>query len=99
MPAVPEVAQAGGGVGVVEVQHQAEAHDCGDAAGHVGVAAEVEVDLPAERHRRQDQRRRLELAGVAVDRVDVLGQVVGQRHLLEEADQEQRQAVGEVAAA
>ena len=55
VPAVPEIAQARGRVGVVEVQHHPEAHQQGDAAGHVGVAAEVEVDLPAERHRRQDQ--------------------------------------------
>ena len=96
VPAVPEIAQARGRVGVVEVQHHPEAHQQGDAAGHVGVAAEVEVDLPAERHRRQEQRRRLEQARVAVDLVDVLGQVVGQRHLLEEADEEQRQAVGDV---
>ena len=96
VPAVPEIAQARGGVRVVEVQHHPEAHQRGDAAGHVGIAAEVEVDLPAERHGRQDQGRRLEQAGVAVDRVDILGQVVGQRHFLEEAHEEERQAVGEV---
>ena len=72
VPAVPEVAQAGRGVRVVEIQHEAKAHELGDAAGHVGIAAEVEIDLPAERHRRQDQRRRLELAGIAVDQIDIL---------------------------
>ena len=54
VPAVPEIAQAGGGVRIVEVQHQPKAHELGDAAGHVGVTTEIEVDLPAERHRCQD---------------------------------------------
>src|SRR2546430_12818340 len=42
VPARPEIAQPGGEVGIVEVQNQMKAHELGDAAGHVRVAAEVE---------------------------------------------------------
>src|SRR5438034_7077721 len=51
VPARPEIAETGGEVGIVEVQDQIEAHELRHAAGHVGVAAEVEVYLPGESER------------------------------------------------
>ena len=89
-------AQAGGQVGIVEVQHQADTHQASHAAGHVGVAAEVEVDLPGEGERGQQERRSIVEIRRGVDRIDVQPQVVGQRHLLEQTDDEQRQAVADV---
>ena len=59
------------------------------AAGHVGVAAEVEEDLPGEGERRQDQRRGAETAGVVVDAIHVDAEVIGQGDFLEQADEEE----------
>src|SRR5437588_465436 len=73
-------------------------HHARDATGHVGVAAEVEVNLPAERDRAQQQSGCLKLRGRRVDLIDVFRQVVGQRHLLEEAHQKEGKAVRDVLA-
>src|SRR5262245_29936414 len=53
MPALPELAQTGREVRIIEVQNKIEPHELRHAAGHVRVAAEVEEDLPAERDRRE----------------------------------------------
>src|SRR5581483_194561 len=98
MPAVPEIAEAGGSVRIVEIQHQMKAHDLGDAAGHVGVATEIKIDLPAEGDRRQQQGRSLELAGTGVHDIHVLRQIIRQCHFLEKANDEQRESVGNVLA-
>ena len=94
--ASPEIAQIRGEVGVVEVEHQPDAEHAGHAARHVRVAAEVEIDLPREGKRRQQQRGRVVQVRHEVDLVHVQGEVVGQRDLLEQANHEQRQAVRHV---
>src|ERR1035437_2822452 len=96
MPAGPEITQAGGEVGIVEVQDQVEAHDLGHAARHVRVTAEIKEYLPAKSHGAEEQRRRAEGPGVVIYPLDVERQVVGQRELFEEADQEKRSAIGEI---
>ena len=73
-----------------------KAHHFRHAAGHVGVAAEIEEDLPGEGERRQDQRRGAENAGIVVDAIHVEREIIGQRQFLEQADQEERKPVGEV---
>ena len=53
VPATPEVGDAGGEVGMLEVVHEGEAHDPGHPARDVGVAREVAVDLEGEGQRPQ----------------------------------------------
>ncbi len=96
MPALPEVAHAARQVRVVEVQHQANTHHPGNAPGHVGVTAEVEVNLPGKKKCRQDQGRGVEVAGRSVDPGDIQRQVIRQGDLLEITHDEDREAVGEV---
>src|ERR1051325_7203581 len=96
VPARPEFAQAGGEVGVVEIEDQMETHDLGDAPGHVGVAAEIKKDLPAKSHRGQYKRRRAARPGIVVDPLGVERKIVGEGQLLEESNQEQRCAAGAV---
>src|ERR1035437_1846330 len=80
----------------MEAQDQVETHWRRAAAGHVGVAAEVEEYLPAERNRCQNEGRRAKRLRIVVNPLHVKGKVVGQRQLLEEADEKKRGAVGEV---
>src|SRR6185437_14628978 len=96
VPARPEFAQAGGEVGIVEVQDEMEAHQLRHAASHVRVAAEVEKDLPPEGDGCEHQRRRAERLRIFIDPLDVERKEVGQRQFLEQPDQKERRAVGEV---
>ena len=48
MPARPEVAEAGGEVGIVEVEDQIEPENLRYASCHVSVAAEIKKDLPGK---------------------------------------------------
>ena len=88
MPPRPEVAQTSCQVWVVEIQHQVETHHPCHAPRHIRIAAEVEVYLPAEKKRRQDQRGRLILLGSGVDIIHVKSQVIGQGDLLEQSHDE-----------
>src|SRR6185503_15484570 len=96
VPARPEFAQAGGQVGIVEIEDQVEADHFCDAAGHVGVAAEIEEDLPGEGDGRQCERGGIVRTGVVINPLDIEREVVGQREFLEQADQKQRKAVGQI---
>src|SRR5207249_5713767 len=73
-----------------------KAHEPGDTAGHVRVTAEVEEDLPAKGDSGQDQPRRAVRLRVVIDAFDIERKVIGQRQFLEQTDEEQRRAVGEV---
>src|SRR5437870_8151752 len=73
-----------------------KAHEPGDTAGHVRVTAEVEEDLPAKGDSGQDQPRRAVRLRVVIDAFDIERKVIGQRQFLEQTDEEQRGAVGEV---
>src|SRR6202000_275307 len=96
VPSRPEIAQARGKIRIVEVQDEIEPQDLGDAAGHVGVAAEIEEYLPRKGKCRAGQRSGLVVRGVFVDRVDVHRQVVGQCQFLEKAHQKQRRSIGDI---
>ena len=71
VPPRPEIAQPAGQVGIVEIQDQVEAHHSGQAAGHVGVAAEIEEDLPGKGEGGRYQRRGGVGLGVVVHRLHV----------------------------
>src|SRR4051812_3605036 len=96
MPAAPKIAQAGGEIGIVEIEDEAKTHDLRETASHVGVAAEVEKDLPREGERGEGERRRRLCGGIFVNTFDVKREIVGEREFLEEADDEERGAIGEV---
>src|SRR5882762_2004422 len=96
VPARPEIAETGGEVGIVEVQNQIEAHELRQAARHVGVAAEVEENPPGQRERRHHQSGRAKSLGIIVPAFDGKREIVGQREFLEQADEEERRAVGEI---
>ena len=45
VPAAPEIAQAQGDIGQVEVVRDIEAHEQGHALGQIGIAGKIAVDL------------------------------------------------------
>ena len=97
VPARPEIAEAGREIGMVEIQHQPQAHHPRDAAGHVGIAAEIAVDLPGESERGRGESRAVVPLRRRVNRVDVECQVIRDRQLFEQARDEQGQPVGHLA--
>ena len=48
MPSSPELCYGLGNVGIVEVLQVIEAEDLAEADGHIGISAEIEVDLESE---------------------------------------------------
>ena len=96
MPAAPEVLRAGGEVGEVEVQRELEAQALGDAAGDVGVAREVAVDLEREGVDRQQRQAAVDRLPAAEEVVDDERQVVGDDDLLEQAPEDQVPALVEL---
>src|ERR1044071_5037255 len=96
MPARPELTQTCCEVGIVEVQNEIETHDLGDPSRHVGVAAEIEEYLPAKGDRCGNQSGRAKCFWIFINALDIKGQVIGERHLLEQTDEEERRAIGEV---
>ena len=89
VPPLPEITQPGRQVRVVEIQHQADAKQPADPASHIGIAAEIKIDLPGEGERGQRQCGSLVLFWFGVDRGDVQRQVVGQGDFLEQPHDEQ----------
>ena len=94
VPAPPEVADARGLVGAVEVLGQLEAEELGRAARDVGVAAEVAVDLEREAVERDDDLGRAERGGVVEHAVDqVHAHEVREDDLLRHAHRDQEERV------
>ena len=81
--------RAGGEVRQVEVERQLEAQAFGDAAGDVGVAREVAVDLEREGVDRQQGQAAVEGLPAPEEVVDDQRQVVGDDDLLEQAPEDQ----------
>src|SRR6185369_1280328 len=94
VPSGPEIAQASREIRIVKIEHQVEAHHFRHSARHVGVAAEIEKDLPGESKGREEQRRSIKIPWMIVNALDVEREIIGQRQLLEETDKKQGEAVG-----
>ena len=98
VPAFPEIARVDGEIGVAEIEHEPEAEHQGQAAGHVGIAGEVAIDLEGEGiDAEQDGEaigRRTGEGGVghATD-------VVGDDDLLEQAPEDEEGAMGDAVVA
>ena len=93
MPAAPEVAEPGRPVRRVEVLGEDEPHQQGQADRHVGVAGEVAIDLGrvgVGRHQRV--RRRVGLRHREDGIHDRPREEVGDHHLLDQAQGDERQA-------
>ena len=86
MPALPEIPATVGLVGAVEVLRQAVAHEQGHADRHVGVSAEVGVDLQGvaiEGH--QHLKAAVRFRGGEDPVVEVHGNPVRQQHLFQQS--------------
>ena len=51
MPASPELRNAGGDVGIIEVFEEIEAEDLSESDCHIAVSREIEVDMQGIRNR------------------------------------------------
>ena len=104
VPAAPVIARAHREERCAEVDDEVEAEPLGDAARDRRVAREVAVDLQGERIE-ADQRlgagRHRVAGGVELEKDHVRDrrEVVGEHHLLEDADQHEEQSFGGVARA
>ena len=96
VPPPPEVADIDGYIRIVEIQHAAEAHAARDAAGHVAVAGEIEIDLPRVGVCRQQPHRAAVRRHIFIDDIDIDGQHVRHDGLFEKPRHEQREAFGDV---
>ena len=97
VPAPPELRDAPGNVGVIEVLLELKAYHAAEADGHVRVTGEVEVDLQREGYDAQPGAENGEPAvgdgGVVVPE---LAEAVCDEHLLRHADHEALDAGGEL---
>ncbi|MPM24677.1 hypothetical protein SDC9_71161 [bioreactor metagenome] len=92
MPARPEVDDARGLVGRVEVERELDAEHLGQAQRHVGVAREVEINLQRIAQAGGPRPPHLQIAGRGKTRIRIGRDAVGQQHLLGQADHEQHSA-------
>ena len=89
MPAPPELLDAAGDKGIVEVLLEVEAEDAAQADGHVAVAAEVKEDLERIADRADPGRARGELAAAeGEDLVRQQAHLVRQQDLLRQTEEE-----------
>ena len=99
VPAVPKLREARGLVGEAEVVLQAETHQGGQSDRQVAIAREVAEDLHGESDHAHEALEARVVGGRVEDPVVVLGNVVGDDHLLDDAQENQPQAlVGQRAA-
>ncbi len=93
VPAPPEVARRRGLVRAVEVLRQLDAEEPAEADGHVGVAAEVEVDLERVAEQAEPGLRGVERQRRGEHRVDEVAETVRDQDLLAEPHAEQQDAL------
>ena len=96
VPSVPEVGHGGGEEGLLEVHGQVDAHHLGSAAGDVGAAGEVTVDLEGVSQHAEEDVVALECKSVSEDGAHDGSHTVGNDQLLEQAPQHQLCAVLDV---
>src|SRR5262245_17479589 len=82
MPAAPEVREAGGGIGAIEIGWQFIAEKLGAAERYVGIAGEVEIDLEGERVDADPGRQGADLVRVCKCSIGKWCQTVRQHDLL-----------------
>ena len=92
MPAPPELGHALGDIGVIEVDAELEAQHPAQAAGHVGVTGEVEVNLQGVGAGPRPGPQHPGGHGVGGHGVPEHAELVGQQDLLRHADHEQAHA-------
>ena len=99
MPAPPEIIEAAGLKGGLEVLNQVIAQYAGRAQGNVTAAGEIHVQLHGKQHGGGGQVGAAHIGGIAVDHPDIEGQVVGNDHLFGVAPQHTERAARAAAVA
>ena len=95
VPAPPELGDAPGDIGVIEIDHKVKAQHGPQAPGHIGVAAEVEVRSAGRRPECRTQAARVPAAaGSGGGLVPQQGELVGQQNLFGQTDGELLDAPG-----
>src|SRR5258708_2915971 len=89
VPPAPEIAKSDGNVGHAKVLGDREAQQPRCSDGYVRVAGEVEVDLERECVRAHPQLEGVERAGIVEHEIGQRCEVVGERHLLKEAQDDE----------
>lgn len=85
VPASPKLADRGGTIGVVEVDHHAEPEDTSAAQGDIGVSRKVTVDLIGKEDGGEGELQAIVVLRGAVDVIDVQRETIRDHQLLEEA--------------
>ncbi len=92
MPAAPEVGDGARPIGQVEVARELQAHGHRKANGHVGIAAEIEIELQRIGQQAEPGLHQGGMGGLVEDDRDDGCDLVGDQHLPAEADDEDAQA-------
>ncbi len=82
-----------GKIRAVEVLHQPETEHPRGADRDVRIAGKIAINLKRKENRRQNQREPLLVGQVVIDKIDILGQHIGNDELLEETDRHHTNAV------
>ena len=85
MPAPPEIRHAYRKIGLPEIRSNVKAHYLRAAFSHIGIAAEIAVDLQREEGDSQNDVDPVILPVFVEDRIDVDGEPVGDHHLKEKS--------------
>jgi hypothetical protein len=96
VPSLPVFGDAGGLVGGVEVEGEADGEDAGEAERHVAVAGEVEVELHGIDNEAGPRGSGVEGAGMGEGDVSGVSEVVGDEDLLGEAEEEPGRSEGDI---
>jgi hypothetical protein len=89
MPPFPKICNRGSQIGQVKILHQGNAHGSGYANGHVGIAAEVAVNLKCEEQRGQCQSAARMSFWVGIHGININGQTICDDHFLKQTPYEQ----------
>ena len=97
VPAPPELGDAFGDIGIVEVGQEFKAQHPAKAGGHIGVTGEVEVDLEGKGDHAQPRTQNSELSGAhSLIGLPQHAHIVGNQHLLGHTDHKDLHAGGEL---
>src|SRR5580658_849456 len=100
MPAAPELGHIGSEIGPVEVNGQADAEKLGDAAGYIGIARKVEVELEGvcvDGEQRFGAAIKIWGVEYAVD--EIVGKVIGDERLFHQAEADEEEGAAAIGAA